>query len=307
MLLTMAEVLASMVEVICHTVGYFSTVKQAGHVHTAGFRHAPQIVPHHIHDHYVLGLLLVRGPQRLGLRLVLGLGQPPGGGALHRAAGDVVAVQPEEQLRRSAADDPFASVHERAVGRLLRRHQVQEKVPRLGGQRCAEPVGVVDLVSVAAANQGLNALEIALELRNPTEGCQSALSGAGPGRGWQVHLLRAVIQAEPEQRESAAAFYGQRRVEGRGGFVGNEPRRVEATWATACSTRSKPGRNVRQSERGDNLARVRELEPASAGGIAHQHPRRVRDIPACDHSICVAERLPTDKVPASCLLVKPRA
>ena len=66
-----ASVFARTVDVICQSVGYFSTVNNSGTWTLPDFRNAPQIVADHIHDHDVLGAILFRLFQRLRLFLIL--------------------------------------------------------------------------------------------------------------------------------------------------------------------------------------------------------------------------------------------
>jgi hypothetical protein len=54
---------AATVEVSCHTVGYRLHREQLRARATLPARDPPQVVAHHVHDHHILGAVLLRGGQ----------------------------------------------------------------------------------------------------------------------------------------------------------------------------------------------------------------------------------------------------
>jgi len=57
-----------------------------------------EVVANHVHDHHVLGAVLLRCAQRLAARTVLRGPEASRPRALHRAAHDAVTVDAEEEL-----------------------------------------------------------------------------------------------------------------------------------------------------------------------------------------------------------------
>ena len=74
-------------------------VEKARDSHAAGPGDPAEIVSDHVHDHQVLGPVLL-GASKLGRQpRVVGRIEPAWGGALHRPAGEPVAFELEEELR----------------------------------------------------------------------------------------------------------------------------------------------------------------------------------------------------------------
>ena len=86
--------------------------EQLGHADGARPAHAREIVPHQVHDHQVLGPVLVALGERAAERGVVHRAEPARPRALDRPGLDVapVLVQPKEPLRRGAEHRWLAEV-----------------------------------------------------------------------------------------------------------------------------------------------------------------------------------------------------
>ena len=87
----------------------------------AGLRDPTEVVAEQVDDHRVLGAVLHGGGEPLADRVVLREPATPRRRALHRARGERVAVQTEEQLRRGARGSGSARRSGRRRARLVAR------------------------------------------------------------------------------------------------------------------------------------------------------------------------------------------
>jgi hypothetical protein len=138
------------------------------------------------------------------------------------------------------------------------------------GELRPQPIGVIDLVSVSAAYQGFDARHRLMELRLPNR-CmpvQLACFRSARRRG-QLDFLDALIQPEPQQRKVAVIVYHERAVEGRGRFVGDETRGIEALLGDSLIHLAKRWGNVRQRPSSHELTRSQETQPTACGRVTH--------------------------------------
>ena len=204
-------------------VGILLRFEQPGHFHAPRLCHAAQVVPDHVDDHHVLRPFLVGRQESPGLRKVFGLRPAPSGSPLHWAAFDTCAVEPKEQLRRGAGDNPLPGIQKGPIRGILRRHQTQEQTPRVAHELSPEAIGVVHLVSVAATDQGLDPRQMLAKLL-AADGCLPAPQGCvfAIPRGSQRDLLDSTKESEPQQRKATVIVYDERTVKCRRCLVRNE-------------------------------------------------------------------------------------
>ena len=115
------------------------------HPHAAGCADATEVVAHEVDDHHVLGPVLRRRRQLVGVGV-------EGCRALDRRGEDLVARASQEQLGREARDRALGSVDERGVRRGQRLDAGAEQVERIARERRLEPRAEIDLEDVAGAD-----------------------------------------------------------------------------------------------------------------------------------------------------------
>ena len=94
-----------------------------------------QVVAHHVHDHHVLGPLLLGGAQAGRLQPVLDQRQPARRGPLHRAAGQQVVLEAEAEFGGRREDGEPAGVDKRRVPRPLGSRESGEARERVARPR----------------------------------------------------------------------------------------------------------------------------------------------------------------------------
>ena len=249
-------------------------LEERGHLHAADLGHLPEVVPQHVHDHQVLGPLLLRLAQAGGLGLVLLHGDSPRRRPLHRPRGEEASLEAEEELRRGARHREAAEVHERRVAGPLRRQQPGEERERLLGERRAEREGEVDLVGVAPGD----ALVDAGEGPGVAGLVERGLPARGRGRGARVgprrlDLARRFEDPEPDERGPVGIGRPRREAEGRRRLVGHEARHESARGERRVRLLegSAHARRVTRLDRGE-----RRLEQQEAAAVLDEGERRGR-------------------------------
>ena len=124
-------------------------LEHLGPSNRARTRDAAEVVAQQVDDHRVLGTVLHRGRETFPRGVVLREPAAARRGALHRARGQPVAVQPEEQLRRGRQDAVSPGVQVRGVCAPLRVAEVAVEAPLVAFDGRAQPQRVVHLIRVA--------------------------------------------------------------------------------------------------------------------------------------------------------------
>ena len=203
--------------------GILLHVEGRGHAETAPPGDPPDVVPHHIDDHRVLGAVFLGigqcGPQQA----VAGKRHAAADGAFHRARGQAIAVEAEEQLRRGGADDVVSGLDVRAVAGPLCAAQTREEGPRIAGKRRPQAIGVVHLIGFPAGDVVLDAFDGPLVLAGGNGGPPLAgESFSGRKAGDILARDHPAEEAEPGQGERAGRMHGTGVVHRRRRLVGQE-------------------------------------------------------------------------------------
>ena len=151
---------------------------QALDVHAAVHAHAAEVVAAEVHEHHVLGALLLVGEQLGGDRGVVLAARP---GAGDRARGDVAAVDRQQRLRRGADDLEVLEVEEVHVRRRVHRAQPAIDAERLDRVLRRPALGRHHLVGVAGADVLDDARDVALELLAAHVGLERRVRPRGVG------------------------------------------------------------------------------------------------------------------------------
>ena len=157
--------------------------QQLGHLHGADARNPAQVVAHQIHDHQVLGPVLLAGGQLAAQAAVLFGGGAAGAGALDGAAlGQAVGVQAQEALGRGADHLEPGKLQPRGEGRRVDGAQPPVQVPGPVRQRGLQLVSQAHLEHVA----GQDVLPAALHRGAVAGRIEVGRGAAGPGLGHRV-------------------------------------------------------------------------------------------------------------------------
>jgi len=111
---------------------------ELGDLDRAERRDAPDVVPSEVNEHDVLGALLGVGQQRLGDRLVLGLGDTSRTRPRERAHVDAAVLQAHQHLGRRTDHRRLAEPEKEEVGRRVDGPQRAVHGERVGAERRVE-------------------------------------------------------------------------------------------------------------------------------------------------------------------------
>src|SRR5947207_2668149 len=116
---TVAQLSAHFAHEVLH-VGVALDGEQVRDAHAAEPRHPPHVVPPQIHEHHVLGALLLVGAQLVGERVVLLAGAAARAGAGDGPDGDLAPLHPDQHFRRRSEEHTSElQSHSDLVCRLL--------------------------------------------------------------------------------------------------------------------------------------------------------------------------------------------
>ena len=134
------------------------------HAHAAVLGHAADVVASEVHEHHVLGALLLVALQLLGQPHVLFLVAPARPRAGDRMRLDATPFDAHQHLRRRADDGAAADAEEIHVGRRV--HVAERAIDgeRIGGERRLEALREHHLIDVAGGDVFLGRADHLLEL-----------------------------------------------------------------------------------------------------------------------------------------------